>query len=317
MSSLVAETPYVVDEKTGLRLLRPNRVFVGSQVTLRSNSLGLRSPEIPLARAENSWRIAVIGASTVMGAFEPDTQDAFPGRLEQRLHKAFPQRQIDVVNAGMAGFTLEDQRRMLETQVAKLTPDLAIVYPGFNDFAGYCQSGKTGGVRFKRQSLPVVKLPAWLISVDVVKKNTVFLRTADTHQPGRRKPLKLDLTAYRNKLEALITRAAELKIPLLLATNARAYRPEQPREEQIRLSETARYYNHCFDLDGLHELYDIHNKAIQSVAAAHHVPVIALDKLVPGGSRYFVDSSHLSAEGDSLVAETLKSFIVDHQLLPN
>lgn len=313
---LSAGTSYVEDEATGLRLLRPNSVFTGERVTLRSNSLGLRSPEIPRQRAPGSWRLAVVGASTVMGLYDRDTDTTFPARLEQRLRNRFPDRRIEVVNAGIMGYTLDDQRRMLETRVAALRPDLTVVYPGFNDFVGYCRDEKAPASQFQRQGLPLIDMPTWLFTADSIRKKTVFLRTTAVRQTTMKNPGDIDLQPYRERLEALVRRAGELGLRLALSTNARAYRRDQTLAEQLQLSRSARYFNRCFDLDGLHVLYDRHNAVIRAVAAAHGIPLIALDELVPGGARHFVDAQHFSADGAALVGDRLASFIVERRLLP-
>jgi lysophospholipase L1-like esterase len=317
-TSRLEEPRYVRDPESGLLLLSPNRVVKGSQVTLRSNAMGLRSPEIPVTRSPGSWRIAVIGASTVMGAYAADTDQTFPLLLQQRLRERHPGRLIEVVNAGIVGFTLRDQQRMLETKVAALQPDLVIVYPGFNDFAGYCRAAKTEQApRFTREPLHRVEAPPWLLSIELVRKNTVFLRTQATRRTDTRDASALDTEPYRQKLQQLTSTAAALKMPLVLATNARAFRPEQPMAEQLRLSETARYYNHCFDLQGLHKLYDVHNDLIREHAAATGLPLVDLAEAIPGGPKYFADASHFSPEGEHFVAEHLAVFLERHRLLPD
>lgn len=315
LNLILAESRYVEDAETGLLLLRPGRVFPSSRFTLRSNSLGLRSPEIALARTPGSWRLAVVGASTVMGAHAVDNDQTFPARLEQRLRRDFPDRQIEVVNAGIVGYDLAAQKRMLETRVAALRPDLVILYPGFNDFVGYCRDA--GGQGPERQGLPLVAMPEWFMSLDFIQKNTVSLRTPPVRQTSMRDPDALDLKPYRGRLEALASRAAELGLPLLIATNARAYRRDQPVALQEQLSETARYYNHCFDLEGLHVLYDRHNAEIRTLAESRRLPLIPLDETVPGGPRYFADAQHFSAEGEVLVANALADFLVSKRLLPD
>lgn len=314
---LSAGTSFIDDEATGLRLLRPNSVFTGERVTMRSNSLGLRSPEIPSGRSPGSWRLAVIGASTVMGLYDRDTDTTFPARLEQGLQRRFPDKRIEVVNAGIMGYTLDDQRRMLEKRVAALRPDLVVVYAGFNDFIGYCHDDKAPAVKFERQGLPLLDMPTWLFTVDSIRRRTVFLRTTAVRQTSMRNPDDLDLRPYRQRLEALVRRAGEFGLPLVLSTNARAYRRDQALDEQLQLSRTARHFNRCFDLDGLHVLYDRHNAEIRSVALAYGIPFIPLDELIPGGERYFVDAQHFSAEGATLVGETLAAFILQHHLLPD
>lgn len=319
LNAFTQETRYVADPRTGLKVLRPNHVFVGSQVEMKTNSLGLRSPEIKQEKDPGTVRIAVIGASTVMGAYTPRNEGTFALRLDALLEASHPDRNFEVINAGIAGYGLIEQSQMLEKIVLPLAPDIVIVYPGFNDFAGYCRSDNDKPDAPKqpgRQGLPLVETPAWLLSVELLTKNTVALRTPPITSTSTRSVDSIDLTDYRKKLDVLGTVARARGIPLVLSTNARAYRPEQPVAEQQALSETARYYNPCFDLAGLHTLYDRHNEEIKSAAERFGFPLIPLDREMPGGRAYFVDASHFSDAGERLAAERLHEFLVDAALIP-
>lgn len=312
-NALRGETRYVEDERTGLKLLRPNRVFPGKEVEIRSNSLGLRSPELLPQRTPGSLRVAVVGASTVMGELARSNDTTFPALLAERLRARYPQRRIEVVNAGISGYRLADQLRMLEKIVLPLEPDLVIVYPGFNDFADYCRDAAQVPASL-RQGLPLVSLPGWLLSVEAVRRHTAFLRSAS---PGRQTlldPAAVDLQPYRARLERLVARVREAGVPLVLATNARAYRPEQPLDEQMRLSAQARYFNPCFDLPGLNALYDRHNGEILDAGRRFGVPVLPLHERIPGGREYFVDASHFTLAGEQLAADTIFAFLVRHGL---
>ncbi|SIQ41229.1 Lysophospholipase L1 [Aromatoleum tolulyticum] len=312
-NALRGETRYVEDERTGLKLLRPNRVFPGKDVEIRTNSLGLRSPEVLPQREPGSLRVAVIGASTVMGELAQRNEATFPALLGERLRARYPQRKVEVVNAGISGYRLADQRRMLADIVLPLKPDLVIVYPGFNDFADYCRDGASAPAA-RRQGLPLLSLPGWLLTVDAVRRHTVFLRAG---LPGRKTlldPQAVDVAPYRARLESLVAVAREAGVPLLLATNARAYRPEQPEEEQMRLSEQARYFNPCFDLPGLNALYDRHNAEILDAGRRLGVPVLPLHERIPGGRRYFADASHFTSAGERLAADAIFAFLVSRGL---
>lgn len=319
LNAFTQETRYVTDPRTGLKVLRPNHVFVGSQVEMKTNSLGLRSPEIKQEKEPGTVRIAVIGASTVMGAYTARNEDTFALRLDSLLEASHPDRDFEVINAGIAGYGLIEQSQMLQKIIQPLAPDLVIAYPGFNDFAGYCRSDSDkpdAPKRPGRQGLPLVETPAWLLSVELLTKNTVALRTPPITSTSTRSADSIDLTEYRKKLDVLGRVARESGIPLVLSTNARAYRPEQPVAEQQALSETARYYNPCFDLAGLHTLYDRHNDEIESAAERFGFPLIPLDEEIPGGRTYFVDASHFSDAGEQLAAERLHGFLVDSGLIP-
>jgi lysophospholipase L1-like esterase len=254
LNAVRGETRYVEDMGTGLKLLRPNHVFPGQDVEIRSNSLGLRSPEILPDRTPGSLRIAVVGASTVMGELARNNEITFPALLAQRLRQRYPHREVEVVNAGISGYRLDDQQRMLRKIVLPLRPDLIIVYPGFNDFADYCQDPPDPSSA--REGLPLFSAPTWLLSVEAVRRRTGFMRAAPPETKSVRDAAAIDVAPYRSRLESLIKTVREAHVPLLLATNARAYRNDQPLKEQLRLSEQARHFNRCFDLSGLHTLYD-------------------------------------------------------------
>ena len=317
---LTAETRYVIDENTGLKVLRQNHVFHSKKMDIRTNDLGLRSDPVSIGKPSGSYRIAVIGASTVMGAYASTNEETFSYRLQALLNenRGSDTRQYEVINAGIAGYGLDDQKLMIERLILPLKPDLIIVYPGFNDFGTYCQAGSSNTPQPPPRRTPLHQLdtPSWLLSMELIQKNTVALRTPPANSNDFRSVASLDLAPYQGKLEALLNTVKQAGVPLLLATNARAYRPDQPIEEQLKLSETARFYNPCFDLDGLHTLYDLHNEAITQAARRHDVSLLELGTLIPGGREYFVDASHFSNKGEELAAQHLYRFLLDHIFAP-
>ena len=317
-NAITGQTRYVIDERTGLKLLRPNQVFADAIVEMRTNSLGLRSPEILPARTTDSLRIVVVGASTVMGIVAATNEDTFSALLESRLRKAFPGRTIEVINAGVADYTLKDERVILERLILPLKPDLVIAYTGVNDFLDYCDGsirpGKSGTTA-QRQGLPVISMPSWLLTVRATSKIATFLRAAPSRPGATRDPYSVDLRPYRAGLEALAKTVLDANTSLLLATNARASRPERPPDEQQRLSLIARFKTPCFDVAGLHALYDLHNAEIHNVGKRMGIPVLPLDERIPGGERYFDDSTHFSSEGEQLVADEIFGFLMAKKLI--
>ena len=304
---------YVVDPDTGLKLLRPSAIISGRQQTIRTNSLGLRSPEIAPNHPPEVLRLAVIGASSVMGATERDNEHTFPAQLEAQLREAISDRRVEVINAGIAGYSLTDEQAMLERRIAPLHPDLVLLYPGSNDFTGYCRPPVRNLPMASRRH--VLTVPRWWLSYELLKQNTAGLRVVPSTARTTRDASKVDLAEYRADAEHLITAAQRLGIAEVLLTNARSFRREQPLSEQMRLSTMSRYYANCFDLDGLHILWDRHNDVLASIAREHQVPVLALDKLVPGGDLYFADGNHFSEAGDLLVARMIAKYLIDRHLL--
>lgn len=311
LTSVQGRSVYSRDPRSGLLLLTPNMVSGGKLQIIRSNSVGLRSPEIPTGKPQGTIRIAVLGASTVFGAYAPDNESTFPGRLERLLRERMPGHRIEVINAGIPGFGLADQARLFDRVVAAYSPDITIAYVGFNAFAGYCHAGSAVS---KWQPHPLVsfKLPSWLLSVELLLKNTMALRSMPDGLRASVDADALDLVPFRERLRFLLKTLQGHGTQVFVARNTRSYRPEQPLADQMELSTTARFYNSCFSLSGLHRLYSRHNDAIADEARALGIPALPFDTAIPGGRDYFVDASHFSERGERAVALLLADTLSPH-----
>lgn len=316
---IMNQRQYVIDERTGLKLMPPHQVLGGTGVRIRTNNLGLRGADVLPTRAPDSLRIAIVGASTVMGFVAATNEDTFPALLEARLRKALPDRLVEVINGGVVGYTLKDERLLLEQLILPLRPDLVLAYPGINDFRDYCDGFAGSGTRpaaAQRRGLPVISMPPWLISVRLIRLNTEFLRAVPSTARNTRAPESVDLRPYRAGLEALARTVLDSNTPLVIATNARAYRPEQPLQEQERLSFYSRnVHTPCFDIAGLHTLHDLHNAQMRDFGERLGIPILPLSERIPGGDRYFSDSIHFNRQGEQLVADEIFDFLIEKKLI--
>jgi lysophospholipase L1-like esterase len=115
--------------------LRPNRerVAMGEEFTERAstNSIGLRDDPIR-PRAEYDERIVVLGDSMIFG-HGVDDAESFPNQLEAVLRD--PQRNVDVINAGIKGYGTDGAFKLWTSRLAKLglEPDLVIFAIYSND----------------------------------------------------------------------------------------------------------------------------------------------------------------------------------------
>lgn len=302
--NLVTEEPmYWFDTENGLKLLTPNALHDGSLARIESNSMGLRSPEIPRTKTAGEYRVAIVGASSIMGAYSKTNEHTLSAFLQARLRKAMPQRQVQVINAGIAGAGMDDQRKMLH-YIAPLSPDLVIFYTGFNDLSGYChKSGPAEGSPPWR--LPSLASPSFLLSTDLLLKNTVFLRTKPQTAVPEIDPHTLDTSEFHQDVTELLDTARALGLHAVLATVARSYRETQTLERQEELAATALYYHPCFTLQALHRVHDLHNAILRRAAHDAGVPLVDLANEMPGGRRYFADASHFSEAGERRAANIL------------
>lgn len=91
------------------------------------NADGFIGPQIPLARQPGTLRIAALGDSCTHWGSPP-----YPQRLQQRLAQQRAQS-VEVLNAGVAGYSTYQGLWRLREHVLAYKPDIVVVYFGWND----------------------------------------------------------------------------------------------------------------------------------------------------------------------------------------
>ncbi len=105
-----------------------SRLFSDLDYTI--NSSGIRGPEI--TEPKRGYRIVALGNSCTFGwgvAFE----DTWTHQLEGMLNKQLPEVAIEVINAGVPGYSSHQGKQYLEGELFSLEPDMVLVMLGFND----------------------------------------------------------------------------------------------------------------------------------------------------------------------------------------
>jgi len=93
------------------------------------NSLGLRNPEIELEKPLGKKRIVILGDSvTVLTYGEPNTPEGLIAQLRNRIGE-----RGEVINGAVSGYTIYQQRLMLEHELLRFKPDIVVVQHTLND----------------------------------------------------------------------------------------------------------------------------------------------------------------------------------------
>lgn len=109
-------------------LNRVERLYPIRPYFLQTNSAGLRNvDEID----PDALRILAIGDSFTYGMYVHN-QETFPARLEEILNQRMADR-VQVLNAGVPGYTIEDQLEYLREKGLALEPDVVILGSYTND----------------------------------------------------------------------------------------------------------------------------------------------------------------------------------------
>ena len=90
-NAVKGESTYVKHPVSGLKTLRPNSIIDGQLAIIETNSLGLRMPELPVFKPDGEIWLAVLGASTVMGAYTRTNENTLAARLEFYLQQKWPE----------------------------------------------------------------------------------------------------------------------------------------------------------------------------------------------------------------------------------
>jgi len=91
---------------------------------------------VPLDKAADTLRLAALGESTTQG-YEVDAEN-YPVHLRRRVEKQDTgYAHVEMINAGVAGWTSDQVALWTERKVAGYRPDVVILYVGWNDFQSY------------------------------------------------------------------------------------------------------------------------------------------------------------------------------------
>ncbi|MEW6051805.1 MAG: SGNH/GDSL hydrolase family protein [Candidatus Zixiibacteriota bacterium] len=103
-----------------------------SDLDYRINSLGMRGPEI--ARTKNGVRILTLGNSCTFG-WGVRQEQIWTTRLQEMLKRGILTQSIEVVNAGVPGYSSLQGWRYFENELLVLQPDIVLITFAWNDEA--------------------------------------------------------------------------------------------------------------------------------------------------------------------------------------
>lgn len=300
------ETVVAMNEAYGVRTYRPNFSLKRTDPGYRfvTNSHGLRSPEIPAKRAPGEYRIIVSGASTVAGVYAHTNELTFPGQL-QALFSETASGPVNVVNAGVEGYAVKDMERLIDRALIKQDPSMMVIYSGFVDLSTIC--GRMRAAKTKPQSAPVVNLPHWVMTRQLISKNTLALREPPIRL-GIIDPADHFPQSYPETLDRIVTKLKKAGVVPVLVTSARSYRG-LPDAQAAKLAESPLFFYSCLDLAGLNKASELFNQAVSDVARKHKVQLIDLANVMPPGREYFVDANHFTRKGDRKAAEIIHAVL--------
>ncbi len=286
------------------------------------NSLGYRGSEIAIPKPPRTYRIVSMGGSTTYSTGTTE-KESYPAFLESILRDDYGYKNVEVINAGVSGYTSWEVLSSFAFRVLELEPDMLIYYGALNDLtvrewlSSDCyrglnpQRGLNGqrGLFVERNAeLPVSALYRLVaISLDWIS-NPWSLDSS--FEPSRvqckRDPadatLEKRLVAntpiyFERNIRNLMTLALAHNVQPVISTwvyNVEADRPQLWRQSIAQ-----------------------HNAITRQIAADMNIPYINLAADFPVDSSYWeLDGVHLVAAGAYEQASRYAAFLDDAELLP-
>lgn len=295
----------------------------------KHNSLGFRGDEIKIQKPDSIFRIICLGGSTTYSDGVNDYKKSFPYLLEKKLQNKFG-KQIEVVNAGVPGYTTLETLINFQTRILDLNPDLIIVYHCVNDvharfvypfefykgdYSGFLEINSP----FKKNSIfeqstilrivmirlglidshnsmaRILKIPKTSLSKEfIAQKNNGKYPSEVFAEKSAKEILKTNQPIFfKRNLESLVVIAKKNNVDVMLSTFA--YSPF--------------FENQFISFEDYQLAIEEGNEVIKKIAEISNVRFFDFAYQMPKETNFFTDGIHFSEEGNQLRAKLFEEFL--------
>ena len=302
----------------------------------RHNALGFRGAEVSMPKPPAVYRIACLGGSTTYGDGVDDWRLTYPALLQDSL-RAWGVSEVEVVNAGVPGYSSYESVINLEFRVLDLHPDLVFFYEAINDVyprlvwppSAYLGDNSgflgdkwpfEGPSLLERSTLAraiMIKLhlilpqPTLSRALGPPAPTSYAVRFGEQRKNGTYPSGPFRQVSVRTMLDSNPPKYWERNLRTLIAVaRANGIRPVLATLAYSAgfpwLSESPEY----------REAIAENNDVLRQVAREMAVPVVDLAKVIPGDPRYFTDGVHFTEDGNGVMAHLIGSFLIARRLVP-
>jgi hypothetical protein len=277
--------------------------------TIRINSLGFRGPDLPREKGE-AFRIFALGESQTFGPTLRDGEKPWPELLQGLFDgHASCGRPIEVVNAGVEAYTLEDNLERMRRDILPLKPDLILSAHGMNGLLalGLRRELETNEPGIRPRASPLIGRAVLTIERAVYgwrARNAARARPAAAEAISDEAAMK---SRYAEAYRRLIALARENGAEAVLSTSSMAVNEMSPREVRD-------FYGAVFrPIDDIVSANAAHNRMVRRLSREEGVPLIDATKSVDGAwdDDLYLDIVHFTEAGNKRVAGSMF-----HGLLP-
>lgn len=298
------------------------------------NALGFRGPEFSLQKPAETYRIVALGGSTTYGLFLDDWQQAYPSQLETALQDKYGYEQVELVNAGVLGYSSWDSAVNMLLRIPDLQPDMIVIYHGINDvgvrtgdpdFFDGLNSGR-GYWQDMDEPLPLSALYRLVLKKLGRELPAVYELSATFRAPAGRRSCRIDDSSeppYCSGLDMPVREVLAANPPVYFERNLRSMIHLARMMDAEVLLLTWAYSPLDFPIPGgggivdeyQHDAVAEHNAIVRRLAEEEGTLFYDLDASMPVDARYWVNGIHMSAAGAAEMARQLARYLDSTGLL--
>jgi len=288
---------------------------------------GYRGPSFDVRKPPGTTRIIVLGGSAVFDQNVRDTYDDIERTWPHRIGKHLRDDGLDnveVINAGVPGYTSADSLGRLFTQLWMYEPDVILVYHGWNDIKFWKQhpiSPEQPLISHVKPYDPASNpFTTYRGAIDralgysqlyMKLRNRYFLWQtnvgAEGARAGERSAERADAYSqfgpeqFRLNLELIVRASRSIGARPVLITQATLVAADNTDADIARIAFDYQGLSHAAIVRAYEDTY----KVINDIGASNDAEVIDITGLMNGKGQYFSDHAHVSPEGSVRLAEII------------
>lgn len=278
------------------------------------NSLGFRSHEIDRIKPADAFRIVCVGGSVVYDT-RVGLNDSWPMRLRAELQKKFPERTIEIINAGMPGRTSADTVVNLALRVLPLSPDVVIVQHGVNDQKPNTYPDfQPDYSHWYRPQHPFRRFCNNIMDKSLLachlRYRLMFLLNPNMRNNWRGEDIKRydavfpeGLQAYERNMKSIAALGKTHGAKVIIATVGHSLGKNADWDSDMGTPNPLLYYHPGLTMKGLKHAFAEYNRVNREVAEDMECVLVDIEKLLAPGKENFQDDVHYTAQGSRRVAD--------------
>ena len=298
--------------------LKPNAELNGLLYQISVNSMGFRGKELDAPKPKDSFRVWCMGGSTTFDIFSDSDANTWPAQTEALLSEQFPNKKIEVLNAGIPGEVLFGSREDFQKHQKGLKIDVVVIYHGPNDLRQLLSAPQQQQNAHQANQIGIADTPSafgFILERKDIALVRVLRRMLTESIPSRpewesNQMTQNQLNELQNRLEQTIRLIKKHRAIPILATHAlKAEDGDTGSIAEERVAETTSLLR--MTPERSIETFHYYNQMVKALALKYHIPIADIRSVVGPEDENWGDGTHFKPKGSELAAQEMARAIAE------